>query len=314
YATIKRIADLEYGRHVLCMQMYKLNKQQGTGRKQYFSNVVMKLNIKAGGINYALNFDNLAYKHKTIIMGADVTHPGVGQCAGFPSIACVVGSVDDMFMNYPGSMRLQAGRQEEITDLGSMVTERLKAWQKKQGGRVPEHIIFYRDGISESQFEACLRKEIPAIRNAHREFATNVPGRNNLKLTFIVVGKRHNTRFYALDTADVTSINYEEEGKSNLNVRAGLYVDDFITDPIVKKSEGGTTEFDFYLQSHQAIKGTARSAHYHVLTNDIGLSKASLADLTHKLCYAFSRATKGVSYAAPAYIADRLCERGRVYL
>lgn len=32
------------------------------------------------------------------------------------------------------------------------------------------------------------------------------------------------------------------------------------------------------------------------------------------LCYAFGRSTTGVSYAAPAYLADRLCERGRVYL
>jgi eukaryotic translation initiation factor 2C len=32
------------------------------------------------------------------------------------------------------------------------------------------------------------------------------------------------------------------------------------------------------------------------------------------LCYTFGRSTTGVSYAAPAYIADRLCERGRAYI
>jgi eukaryotic translation initiation factor 2C len=32
------------------------------------------------------------------------------------------------------------------------------------------------------------------------------------------------------------------------------------------------------------------------------------------LCFAFGRATTGVSYLAPAYIADRLCEQGRAYL
>lgn len=33
-----------------------------------------------------------------------------------------------------------------------------------------------------------------------------------------------------------------------------------------------------------------------------------------KLCYTYVRATVGVSYASPAYYADRLCERGRAYL
>jgi len=33
-----------------------------------------------------------------------------------------------------------------------------------------------------------------------------------------------------------------------------------------------------------------------------------------KLCYTYVRSTTGVSYAAPAYYADRLCERGRCYL
>ena len=35
---------------------------------------------------------------------------------------------------------------------------------------------------------------------------------------------------------------------------------------------------------------------------------------THEFCYAYARATKGVSYCAPAYYADRLCDRGRAYL
>lgn len=32
------------------------------------------------------------------------------------------------------------------------------------------------------------------------------------------------------------------------------------------------------------------------------------------MCYTFPRATRGVSYCAPAYLADRLCERGRQYI
>lgn len=70
---------------------------------------------------------------------------------------------------------------------------------------------------------------------------------------------------------------------------------------------------NFFLQSHSAIQGTARSAHYHILTDDMRLGE-QLPRLTMMLRYAFGRATTGVSYAAPAYIADRLCEQGRAYL
>jgi hypothetical protein len=61
-------------------------------------------------------------------------------------------------------------------------------------------------------------------------------------------------------------------------------------------------------------KGTARSAHYYVLHNDAGIGNPDLQKLTLMLCYTFGRSTTGVSYAAPAYIADRLCERGRAYI
>jgi hypothetical protein len=45
-----------------------------------------------------------------------------------------------------------------------------------------------------------------------------------------------------------------------------------------------------------------------------GSNDQRLADITNTLCYCFTRATKGVSYAAPSYIADRMCERGRTWL
>jgi hypothetical protein len=51
-----------------------------------------------------------------------------------------------------------------------------------------------------------------------------------------------------------------------------------------------------------------------VLRNNIELSVDDLQMIIHTFCYAYARATKGVSYCAPAYYADRLCDRGRAYL
>jgi hypothetical protein len=189
-----------------------------------------------------------------------------------------------------------------------MVKERLASWASTHGGRLPEYMVFYRDGISESQFRDCEKNEITAVRAAHADLAINQNKGAMLKVTFVIVGKRHNTRFYPTTEQNYTKVDRDPK-RCNRNVTPGLLVDRAITDP---------DRYNFYLQSHQAIKGTARSAHYHVLVDEIGFGKnkmvGKLPDLTHQLCYAFGRATRGVSYVAPAYIADRLCERGRVYL
>jgi hypothetical protein len=88
------------------------------------------------------------------------------------------------------------------------------------------------------------------------------------------------------------------------SVRPGLLVDKVLIN--LKPT-------NFYLQSHYAIQGTTRSAHYHLLHDGMDLGD-NLNGLTHILHSAFGRATTGVLYVAPAYIADRLCEKGRAYL
>ncbi|KAF1972573.1 hypothetical protein BU23DRAFT_569087 [Bimuria novae-zelandiae CBS 107.79] len=106
---------------------------------------------------------------------------------------------------------------------------------------------------------------------------------------------------------------YRDGQSENGNLEPGLLVDKVVTNRL---------PYNIFLQSHQAIQGTARSTHYHVLEDEMDLGTTEsptkktnlLTELTHFLCFAFSRATKGVSYVAPAYMADRFREHGNVYL
>jgi hypothetical protein len=201
-----------------------------------------------------------------------------------------------------------------------MVKERLRAWRKANEGRLPANMLFYRDGISESQFAECKAVEIKAIQKAYKYLAdseylkeSKLTLENHMekfRLTFVICGKRHHTRFYAA-TEQQTYRESLKIGQNvlpneiNGNLEPGLLVTKVITNP---------TPFNFFLQSHRVIKGTARSAHYHVLQDDMKIGNHNPPRLTMMLCYAFGRATTGVSYVSPAYIADRLCERGRIYL
>ena len=95
-----------------------------------------------------------------IILGADVTHPDPGSLGRKPSIAAVVGSCDPSLSVYNTEVRLQAGDQaiEEITNLEEMVFSLLMKFYQQNKTRKPEKIIFYRDGVSEGQFDMVLLK------------------------------------------------------------------------------------------------------------------------------------------------------------
>ncbi|KAL8772277.1 MAG: hypothetical protein Q9209_002489 [Squamulea sp. 1 TL-2023] len=123
----------------------------------------------------------------------------------------------------------------------------------------------------------------------------------------IVCAKRHYTRFYK----PIPNKPYNFK-----NTPEGTYVDTGVT---------VSYHWDFYLQSHSAIKGTARPAHYVVLHDEIIQEAAKeknppvnpanlLAQITHNMWYLLGRTTDSVSICPAAYYADLACGRARHYL
>ena len=241
----------------------------------------------------------------TIILGADVIHPGVASIEGTPSIAALVGSVDSDFGKYLGSMRRQpydaASQSKEIIDdsnMQAMVEERLLAWKNKND-RFPTNIIYYRDGVGDSQFARLRTTEVHMIKEAYKAVTTNTSqAAQHPNITAVIVTKRHNVRFYP-------KLGKDEEATNTGNCRPGTVVDSGVTSPYF---------FDFYLLSQHGLQGTARPTHYFVVENDMNFTAEQLQNFTYALCYTYQRSTTSVSYAPPAYYADHLCERGRAYV
>ena len=184
---------------------------------------------------------------------------------------------------------------------------RLRVWMSRNKNQLPENILIYRDGILEGQYQLVLENELPSIRNACRQLYTPAQTQAGLpKVTIVVCGKRHHIRFY---------LTKMEDADDKSNCQAGTIVDRGVTD---------SPTWDFYLQSHGCLQGTARSAHYVVILDEIFRSRVvkfphvthadSLQELTHNISHLFGRATKAVSLCPPAYYADKLCERTRFYL
>lgn len=183
-----------------------------------------------------------------------------------------------------------------IEHLKDQVVERLKYYRTHNPSKkLPQKVFYFRDGVSEGQFETLNQEELPQIEAALKEASNNDPSYKP-KIAIIVCGKRHHTRFYP--TNDQLT-----DGKGNC--APGTVVDRGVT---------SVFDHDFYLQAHVGLQGTARSAHYIVTHDTMKLTADELQKLVHNLSYLFARATKAVSYVPPAYYADILCERGRCYL
>lgn len=172
YSRIKRVAEIGLGQHVVCAVARKIDGFEDDFRaNMHYANIGMKFNLKGRGINHNVDGDHLrsiiqpgsTAACQTIIIGADVAHATGSARPGCPSIAGVVGSVDDNYLHYPGSMRLQLNRQEFIADLRDMVKERLIDWAVKHRDMLPANMLMYRDGVSESQYQAVREFEIPQL-------------------------------------------------------------------------------------------------------------------------------------------------------
>jgi eukaryotic translation initiation factor 2C len=291
YSELKRLGDLIYEIPTQCVK----ERVARDSNPQVLANICLKINAKVGGVNNAIvpKLRCPVFKDQPVIfLGADVTHPSPqGFNKDQPSIAAVVGSIDNMMCKYACQVRCQKHKQEIIAELQTMVRELLLEY-KRRTKSAPTRIIFYRDGVSEGQFQQVLEAELHAIQLACKSLNEYYkPG-----ITIIVVQKRHHTRLFPVNERDRC-------GKSG-NIPPGTVVDRKIVHP---------TEFDFFLCSHAGIQGTSRPTHYHVLWDDNGFLADQLQALTYQLCHVYVRCARSVSLPAPVYYAHLAAYRARCY-
>ncbi|KAI0670510.1 Piwi domain-containing protein [Trametes maxima] len=292
---VKFWGDIARSVSTQCVRSPKWNSMGG--RDQYCNNVALKINARLGGTNSTLDTEAARFLETSMVVGADVGHPGPGV-ATRPSVTGLVASVDPMVSKMTSFAEVQQPRQEIIEHLEKMMMGALKDWQSYKLNPnpnpdpkatppprpPPRHVLFYRDGVSEGEFRQVAEREIPLIKSAFVKM--EIPPSMMPKLLFIVVGKRHHIRFFPRSPSD--------EDRSG-NCPAGLVVNEHITNPNYD---------DFYLQSHAGLLGTSRPSHYVVLANEVNLTPAQIQMLTFHLCHAYAPATRSVSVPAP-----RICGR-----
>ncbi|XP_023241851.1 protein argonaute-2-like [Centruroides sculpturatus] len=298
YAEIKQMAEIRMGLITQCVK--DVNILGKRCNSQLICNLCQKINAKLGGINNILSpmvVPNIFHK-PVIVIGADCTHPSPHDKIK-SSIAALVGSLDNYPSRYAATVSVQTNgkknRMEIIENMKAMMKDLLVSFYRNTGGKKPEKIIFYRDGLSEGEFSKAVNKELMLMRDACAEM--NPSEVYQPPITFVVVGKRHHTRF--------VPENLEDGVGKHRNIPPGTTVDTTIVHP---------TQFDFYICSHTGNQGTSRPAHYTVLWDDNNFTADELQTLSYYLCHTYVRCTRSISIPCPVMYAHLAAYRAKQHL
>ena len=216
-----------------------------------------------------------------MIVGIDVSHAEPGSDKD--SHPAIVASINGQASQYVAYITGQKSRIEIVQPLTDGMVKLLIEF-KKRNNVMPEHIIIYRDGVSDGQFQEVISTEVEAIKTA---LALSGYQEEACKIVFIVCQKGHHTRLV-----------YEKSGAEHINVCPGVLVDSHGDNSIVSSRYN-----EFYLNSHVAIQGTAKPCKYTLLYDSIGLKMSEIQLMTYWLTYLYARCNRSVSYPTPVYYA-----------
>lgn len=66
-------------------------------------------------------------------------------------------------------MSAQGPRVEIVAALTEAMVHLFTAFRQRNSGMMPEHVVVYRDGVGDGQFEEVLNKELQSIKDALAE-------------------------------------------------------------------------------------------------------------------------------------------------
>ncbi|XP_017770154.1 PREDICTED: protein aubergine isoform X2 [Nicrophorus vespilloides] len=241
------------------------------GSLSVVSKVAVQLNAKLGGSPWTVL---IPLKHLMVI-GYDVCHDPNDKSK---SIGAIVASMDTHLSRYCSNTTKHTSGQELSSNIAINCIAFVQRY-KVLHNILPERIVLFRDGVGDGQLHYVLEHEIVRLKTDLEQFYKE----NNqvLKLAFIVVSKRINTRIF----------NNEK------NPDAGTVVDSCITLP---------QRYDFFLVSQCVHQGTVTPTSYNIIYDTAGLSADKLQLLSYKLTHMYYNWSGTVRVPAPCQYAHKL--------
>ncbi|CEF70078.1 Protein argonaute-2 [Strongyloides ratti] len=261
-------------------------------KKQYktLDNILMKTNIKVGGLNYNLinsEMELIVNKNKLII-GIGFNHTRSGTFDGLSTVGFAANTTKNP-IEFVGDVCFTKYQDNKKIYFYARILETVFENYLKFNGQ-PKEVIIYRTSGSEGKYDEYMRWDISYVKYLLQTYAPNA------KLTFIIIEKNHNLRFFKEE------INSNDRAP-NQNVVPGTVVDNDVV---------RTKVCEFFLTSHSGIQGTSKTPRYCVLYDDNNYSIDEIENLTNALSYDYQIVNLPINLPAPVYIANQYADRGRM--
>lgn len=257
YSSIKKVCAV---RHAVASQVVTrrvMNSADMRRMRSVATKVAIQINSKNGGLPWWID----TKVNRCMYIGYDVCHDTRDKSRSYGAVVATM-DLKQGSAEFFSAVSAHTNGEELSNNLSLNIIKAIKAFQRKEKC-LPERILFYRDGVGEGQTNYVYQHELENLKKTLEAYY----GAQPVKLAFIIVSKRINTKFFL-----------ESRGNAAMNVPPGTVVDDVVTLP---------ERYDFFIVSQAVNQGTATPTNYNVIYDKFGLPPDLLQQLTYKLCHLY---------------------------
>ncbi|XP_076749103.1 aubergine [Xylocopa sonorina] len=231
--------------------------------------IAIQINCKLGGAPWSIELPPI----NLMVVGFDVCHDPNDKSRDY---GAMVASLDRNLTRYFSAVSQHRSGEELSNEFSMNLTKALQNY-RHVNKILPSHIVIYRDGVGDGQVPYVFDHEVEQLKAK----LTDIYGPTPVKMAFLIVTKRINTRFFL----------------NNNNPPPGTIVDDVVTNPL---------RYDFFIIPQSVRQGTVSPCAYNVIMDTTGWKPDQMQRMTYKLCHMYYNFSGTVRVPAPCQYAHKL--------
>lgn len=244
------------------------------GAMSIATKVGIQINCKLGGAAWGVEIPLT----DLMVVGFDVYHDTMQKSKSF---GAMVASMNNSVSQYYSTCTPHS-EGTELSNSFALNMDMAVMKYREINGKLPQRIIIYRDGVGDGQIPFVYEHELTLIKQTlSKHYVGDAP----LKMAFIIVSKRINSRFFY------------STSRGPSNPPPGTVVDNVVTLP---------ERYDFFIVSQLVRQGTVSPTSYNVISDSTGLDPDKIQRLTYKLCHMYFNWSGTVRVPAPCQYAHKL--------
>ncbi|XP_033172824.1 protein aubergine [Drosophila mauritiana] len=276
YSCIKKrtCVDRPVPSQVVTLKVIAPRQQKSAGLTSVATKVVIQMNAKLMGAPWKIEIP----LRGLMTVGFDVCHSPKNKNKSYGALVATMDQKESF--RYFSTVNEHTKGQELSEQMSLNMACALRSY-KEQHRSLPERILFFRDGVGDGQLYQVVNTEVNTLKSSLDEIYKTAGKKEGCRLTFIIVSKRINSRYFT----------------GHRNPVPGTVVDDVITLP---------ERYDFFLVSQAVRIGTVSPTSYNVISDNMGLDADKLQMLSYKMTHLYYNYSGTIRVPAVCQYAHKL--------